>query len=52
MVFNLSTEANIVDPYQTAPTDAFWSGSTMFVYEVSNILADDKNVHLITRFKD
>ena len=36
----MSIEANIVDPDQTAPT--VWSGSTMFVYEASNILADDK----------
>ena len=35
-------EANIVDPDQTAPTEAVRSGSTLFVYEASNILVDDK----------
>ena len=34
-------EANIVDPDQTAPTGAVWIGSTLFVYEASNILVDD-----------
>ena len=33
-----------MDPDQTAPTGggAVWSGSTLFVYEASNILVDDK----------
>ena len=36
-----------MDPDQTAPT-----GSTLFVYEASNILVDDKNIHfVIIRFK-
>ena len=31
---------------------AVWSGSTLFVYEASNILVDDKNIHfVIMRFK-
>ena len=34
------------------PTGAVWSGSTLFVYEASNILVDDKNIHfVILRFK-
>ena len=45
-------EANIVNPDQTSPTGAVWSGSTLFVYEASKILVDDKNIHLeIMRFK-
>ena len=32
----------IVDPDQTAPTEAVGSGSTLFVYGASNILVDDK----------
>ena len=49
---NIGKEANIVDPDQTAPTGAVWSGSTLFVYEASNILVDDKNIHfVIMRFK-
>ena len=48
----IGKEANIVDPDQTAPTGAVWSGSTLFVYEASNILVDDKNIHfVIMRFK-
>ena len=31
-----------MDPDQTAPTGAVWPGSTLFVYEASNILLDDK----------
>ena len=31
-----------MDPGQTAPTGAVWSGSTVFVYEASNILMDVK----------
>ena len=34
-----------MDPDQTAPTGAVRSGSTRFVYEASNILADDKKKH-------
>ena len=42
----------MVDPDQTAPTGAVLSGSTVFVYEASNILLDDKNIHfVIMRFK-
>ena len=38
-----------MDPDQTAPVG---SGSTLFVYEASNILVDDKNIHfVIMRFK-
>ena len=49
---HVSIEANIVEPDQTAPTGAVWSGSTLFVYEDSNILVDDKNMHfMIMRFK-
>ena len=45
-------EANIVDPDQTAPTGAVWSGSTLFIYEASKSLVDDKNIHfVIMRFK-
>ena len=41
-----------MDPDQTAPTGGVWSGSTLFVYEASNILVDDKNIHfVIMRFK-
>ena len=41
-----------MDPDQTAPKDAVCSGSTMFVYEASNILVDDKIIHfVIMRFK-
>ena len=48
----MSIEANSVDPDQTAPTGAVWSGSALFVYEASNILVDDKNIHIvIMRFK-
>ena len=36
-IWHMSIEANIVDPDQ-----AVWSGSTLFVYEASNILVDDK----------
>ena len=32
-----------MDPGQTAPT----SGSTMFIYEASNSLVDDKNIHFV-----
>ena len=45
-------EAKILNPDQTAPTGAVWSGSTLFVYAASNILVDDKNMHfVIMRFK-
>ena len=37
-----------MDPDQTAPT----SGFTLFIYEASNSLVDDKNIHfVIMRFK-
>ena len=38
---SISIEANIVDPDQTAPVGAVWSGSTLFVYEASNILVEN-----------
>ena len=41
-IFNISIKANILDPDQTAPVGAVWSGSTLFAYEASNILVDDK----------
>ena len=46
-------EANSVDPDQTAPIGAVLSGSTLFVYEASNISVDDKKLPLfvIIRFK-
>ena len=44
-LFNISIGANIVDPDQTAPE--VWSGSTLFVYEASNIWVDDKNIHFV-----
>ena len=34
-------------PDQTAPIGAVSSGSTLFVYEASNILVDDKNIHSV-----
>ena len=42
-----------MDPDQTAPKGAVWSESTLFVYEASNILVEDKkNIHfVIMRFK-
>ena len=41
-----------MDPDQTAPTGAVWSGSTLFIYEASNSLVDAKNIHfVIMRFK-
>ena len=36
-----------MDPDQTAPAGAVRSGSTLFVYEASNILVDDKNIHFV-----
>ena len=36
-----------MDPDQTAPTGAVISGSTLFVFEASNILVDDKNIHFV-----
>ena len=49
-LFNISIDANIVDPDQTG---AVWFESTLFVYEASNILVDDKknNHFVIMRFK-
>ena len=41
-----------MDPDQTAPLGAVLSVSTLFVYEASNILVDDKNIHfVIMRFR-
>ena len=41
-----------MDPDQTAPKGAVSSGSTLFIYEASNSLVDDKNIHfVIMRFK-
>ena len=41
-----------MDPDQNAPTGAVWSGSTLFIYEASNSLVDDKNIHfVIMRYK-
>ena len=31
-----------MDPDQTAPIGAVWSGFTVFIYEASNSLVDDK----------
>ena len=36
-----------MDPDQTAPLGAVLSGSTLFVYETSNILVDDKNIYIV-----
>ena len=36
-----------MDPDQTAPIGAVLSGSTLFVYEGSYILVDDKNIHFV-----
>ena len=39
-------------PDQTAPAGAVWSESTLFVYEASDILVDDNNIHfVIMQFK-
>ena len=46
-LFNISKEPNTVDPDQTAPRGAVLSGSTLFVYEALNIVADDKNIHFV-----
>ena len=35
-------------PDQTAPTGAVWSGCTLFIYEASNSLVDDKNMHFVS----
>ena len=41
-----------MDPDLTAPTGAVWSGFTLFIYEASNSLVDDKNIQIvIMRFK-
>ena len=41
-----------MDPDQTAPTGAVCSGFSLFIYETSNSLVDDKNIHFVTmRFK-
>ena len=36
-----------MDPDQTAPTGAVWSGSTLFIYEALNSLVDVKNIHFV-----
>ena len=36
-----------MDSDLTAPTGAVWSGSTLFVYEASNILVDDKKTYIL-----
>ena len=41
-----------MDPEQTATTGAVLSGFTLFIYEASNILVDDKKqTFVIMRFK-
>ena len=41
-----------MDQDQAAPTGAVRSGSTLFIYEASNSLVDDKKIHfVIMRFK-
>ena len=46
-LLSLCIEAKIMDQYQTAPTGAVWSGSTLFVYEASNILVDHKKTYIL-----
>ena len=46
-MFNISIEANIVDPDQTAPIGAIWSGSALFVFEASHIFVVNKNIHFV-----
>ena len=36
-----------MDPDRTDPVGAVRSGSTLFVYEASKILEDDKNIHFV-----
>ena len=36
-----------MDPDQTAPTGVVRSGSSLFVYEASNMLVDDKIIHFV-----
>ena len=52
-LFKISIEANKVDPDNTVPKGIVLSGSTLFVYEASNILVDDKKtIHfVIMRFE-
>ena len=41
-----------MDPDQTAPRGAVWSGFTLFIYDASNSLMDDKNINfVIMRFR-
>ena len=41
-----------MDLDQTAPTGAVRSGFTLFIYEASKNLVNDKNIHYVTmRFK-
>ena len=36
-----------MDPDQTAPVGAVRSGFTLFIYEASNSLVDNKNIHFV-----
>ena len=36
-----------MDPDQTAPTRAVRSGSTLYIYDASNSLVDDKNIYIV-----
>ena len=36
-----------MNPDQTAPTGAVLSGFTLFIFEASNSLVDDKNIHFV-----
>ena len=40
-----------MDPDQTDPIGAVWSGSTLFVYEASNILVDDNKKHTFFEYE-
>ena len=41
-----------MDPDQTAPIGAVYSGFTLFIYEAASSLVDDKNIHfVIMRYK-
>ena len=41
-----------MDPDQTAPRGAVWSGFTLYIYDASNSLMDDKNINFVVmRFK-
>ena len=52
LLTNLSIEASKVDPEQTAPIGAVWSGSTLFAIEASlKTYAAISNAHLFRFFK-